>query len=307
MASIQPEECVDRIIALRSIESRSYECIDYLDYLANTPGGMKKSSMLEQHRQRICTWMYQLLDTCNINREIVYYSMNLLDRFMSNIISNYEKVQNDVDMYIGGSQYELASLTSLYIAMKLNGSQSQPVRISRFEMLSRGKFSDQDICNMEMKMLTGLCWHVFPPSPAEYVENFISLLSYFHCRIEDKPSPSFEALNPIFDKMLDISIFLTELAVCDYFFVTENASTTAFASVLISMERFEDYVSGKEYAHFLTVLETVGLRQDLYGVEICRERLQELYSQNVPDVAMCDDGEPDSERMISSPVSVTQI
>jgi len=305
MACIEPEQCVDRVEAMLGLEKRSYICIDYLEHLSNTPNGARKSCSLDQHRQRICSWMYQLLDTCNINREIVYFSMNLLDRFLSNIISNCNRLECDVDNYIGGSQYELASLTALYIAMKLNGSQSQPVRISRFEMLSRRKFTAGDICEMEMKMLTVLSWHVFPPSPAEYVENFISVLCYYHSKFQDRPSPAFEQLDPIFDKMLDISVFLTELAVCDYFFVTEKASTIAFSSMLIAMERFQDCVCGEEYLAFLTVLETVGISQD-HDVNICRERLQELYPQNVPDVAMCEQDDPVLGRKISSPVSVTQ-
>jgi len=152
-------------------------------------------------------------------------------------------------------------------------------------------------------MLTVLSWHVFPPSPAEYVENFISLLCYFYSRVKDRSSPAFEALDPLFDKMLDVSVFLTELAVCDYFFVTERASTIAYASVLIAMERFQDCVCGQEYRAFLTVVETVGLSQNSYEVNICRERLQELYAQNVPDVAMREEDELIG-RGVNSPVSV---
>jgi len=291
-------QIADNITAMMNLESGVYRCDDYLEVLSCLSDGHKKSSNLEHHRQRICAWMYQLLDSCNINREIVYYSMNFLDRFMSKIISGQEFT---VEHFISGSQYELASLTVLYMAMKLNGCQSQPVRISRFVVLSRRKFSANDICKMEMKILSTLSWQVHPPCPAEYVEKFVSLLlaSSIKSHIHD--------FHHTLESIQDIAMFLSELSVCDYYFVTENPSITAFAAVFIALENFKNLVKDVVRDDFLTFLEkNFGLNQDLYSFTICRQRLQELYAQNSPQFTPCEDTNPAARHEVSSPVSVSQ-
>jgi len=201
MTLIEAEQYVDRLIAMRNMESRSYQCIGYLEYVNdNLENGETKSRTLDHHRQRISQWMYQLLDALKVDREIVYFSMNLLDRFLSRSVE-----EHNIDNYIGGSQYELASLTSLYIAIKINTNQHHPVHIERFEKLSRHKFTKHDISGMELVILTTLKWNVFPPSPAEYVGNYLSVLAL-------------QGSTKLCEKIMDISLFLTELAVCDYFF-----------------------------------------------------------------------------------------
>ena len=300
MTLANPQECVDRLIAMLNNESKSYLCTDYIKDLKN-PTAQK----VLNNRHQICSWMYQLLDHQNIDRKIAYHGMNLLDRYVSNIISNRDKHQQDVvETCIGGSQLELASLTALYLAMKLNGRQSQPLQISGFEMIGRGKFKAADICRMELKMLSELSWHVFPPTSSEYVDNYVSLLKYFHCRVQGLPSQSYQVLPPLFIKIFEVSVFLTELAVLHYFIVPKKASTVAFASVLIAMQKFQCYVTGEEYCAFLTVLETIGLSHENQDVVLCTERLQELYDENMPDMH---EEQKYSERGLSSPVSVTQM
>ena len=106
------------------IEKQSYLCIDYLEHLRNALNGARNSCSLDQHRQIICSWMHQLLDTCNINREIACFSVNLLDRLLSNIVSNLHRIECDVDNHLGESQHELEFLFVFHILMKLNRSQS---------------------------------------------------------------------------------------------------------------------------------------------------------------------------------------
>jgi len=299
MPSMKPEECVDRLITMRNIETKSYACTDYIKELNNDLLG----SDLHENRNEISAWMYRLLDAHNIDRNLAYHSMNLLDRFYSNIISSRDKY--DIDEFIGSSMFELASLTALYLAMKLNTNQNQPVNIAKFELTCQGKFTAEDIGGMEMRMLTVLSWHVFPPTLSEYIENYVSLLNYFYCKVHGLPIRSYQALQPLFIKIVEVSEYLTELAVLDYFFVTKKASIVAFASVLVTMEMYQQYETSEEYCAFFTVLETIGLFRTNQDVEICRERLQGLHEMNLP--YMQAQQMSHSERELSSPVSVTQV
>ena len=98
--------------------------------------------------------------------------MNLLDRFLSNMT-----VEHNIDNYTGGSQYELASLTSLCIEIKINTNQHHLVHIERSEKLSRCKFTKHDMSGMELVIIITLKWNVFTPFPDEYVSNYLSVLA----------------------------------------------------------------------------------------------------------------------------------
>jgi len=303
LAEDHAESIADQIRAMQSIEQEAYKCEDYLELIGCLPDGLNKSSSLEHHRQRICAWMYQLLDSCNYNREIVFHSMNFLDRFISKVISGREVT---LEHFISGSQYELASLTALYMAMKLNGCQSHPVRICRFEVLSRRKFSSTDICKMEMKMLSALSWHVHPPCPAEYVEKYFTILVSLYGERKLNKFCLYQDFTHTLEQMQDIAMFLTELSVCDYYFVTEKSSITAFAAMLLAMENFETVIDDKVHKDFLDFLKDLGLHEDLYSVTICRQRLQELYAQNMPQMTTCEESPSGAGRGVTSPVSVSQ-
>ena len=284
---------------MRNIETKSYACTDYIKEFNNDLSG----SDLHENRNKISAWMYRLLDAHNIDRNLAYHSMNLLDRFFSSIISSRDKY--NIDEYISNSMFELASLTALYLAMKLNTNQNQPVSIAKFELTCQGKFTAEDIGGMEMRMLTVLSWHAFPPTLSEYVENYVTLLNYFHCRVHGLPIRSYQALQPLFIKIVEVSEYLTELAVLDHFFVTKKASIVAFASVLVAMEMYQQYGSSEEYCAFFTVLETIGLSRKNQDVVICRERLQGLREMNLPHMQAQQMSY--SGRELSSPVSVTEV
>ena len=182
--------------------------------------------------------MCQLLDHQNVNHNIAHHSIDLLDRYFSNITSNSNKHQQDtVQMCISKSKLELASLTALHLAMKFNRRQSQPLQMSRFEIIGQDKFKARDVCRMELKILSELLQHIFPPTSSECVENYISLLNCFYCRAQELLSQSYKALLPLFIKIFEVSVFLTELVAFDYFFIPKKASIVAFTSVLIAMQK----------------------------------------------------------------------
>jgi len=303
MPSIHPGECLDQLSAMRSNESRYYECINYFEYLISTgEDGTEKAESLAEHRQKVSKWMYTCADAFNVERDVVYNGMNLLDRFLSSMILYRDVLPFSINEYIRGPSLQLAALTGLYIAMKLEGGVRRPVNIQAFVNFGRGLFTKEEIYRMEKRMLEVLTWRVSPPSPTAYVKRFILLLNYYHRRVRGMPTV-IELDQPL-EAMSEVSEYLTELAVLDCSLVAEKASTVAFSSVLIAMERNQGCAHGAEYTAFLSALESVGLFRDSEDVVICYKRLRELFEMNVPDRSMCEEEHDRSQ--VSSPVSVAQ-
>jgi hypothetical protein len=117
--------------------------------------------------------------------------------------------------------FQLAAMTALYVAIKLyeNGNFA----ISSVTALSRGYFIAEHIVAMEEIMLNALNWHVHPPTPIAFSRDFMLLVSM------DIPPE-------VRSEICELVCYLTELSVCDYWFVTRKPSTIAIASFMCAFE-----------------------------------------------------------------------
>jgi Cyclin, C-terminal domain len=110
-------------------------------------------------------------------------------------------------------------------------------------------------------------WKVHPPTSFCFCQHIIQLL----------PSKllSFEAKHSV----LELSRFLTELSVIDYFFVRQRPSVVAYASVLNAME--EVITVSNAVNAFVTEVERniPHLNINNCDLEECRSRLKFLYTQ----------------------------
>mmetsp|Transcript_45657 Transcript_45657/g.111206 ORF Transcript_45657/g.111206 Transcript_45657/m.111206 type:complete len:952 (+) Transcript_45657:876-3731(+) len=84
-------------------------------------------------RRKICQWSYKVIDHFALDREIVSCAMNILDRYLylsassaaAGVVQQQEHEQQKVDTAgknIDSRSFQLAAMTSLYIAMKVNDS-----------------------------------------------------------------------------------------------------------------------------------------------------------------------------------------
>lgn len=155
----------------------------------------------EKWRSRIVDWKYQVIDHYGYSRELVSISMSILDRY-SSLRAASKKC------------YQLAAMSSLHLAIKL----SSPARLCRFDDLvglSRGYFTRDHVLVMEGVVLEEVSWRVHPVTPCVIVRHLLLLC----------PEESVE-------QVLEVAIFLTELAVCDSYFVPLLSSTIALSSIL---------------------------------------------------------------------------
>ena len=254
---------------LRQESSGNYECVDYLSITAwqqNVYQLLKKNRyhMRGQHaesrideycREQIVEWSFRVVDYFRIDREVVAVSLSFLDRFLA--ICQCDR-----------STFKLAATTSLHLAVKL----LYPCKLGDLGILSdlsRGEFDMQDVAEMESHIVRSLKWNLHPPTAVAFST---LLLDYIFCdRSSNMPSADI-------DDLYDIASFFTELAVCDYYFVTTTPSALAFACILNALEGM--FGHGNNFTcHVLAAARRVDMHTHIDLAPI-RHRLWELYERS---------------------------
>mmetsp|Transcript_18091 Transcript_18091/g.25497 ORF Transcript_18091/g.25497 Transcript_18091/m.25497 type:complete len:312 (-) Transcript_18091:203-1138(-) len=205
------EEMEEIVSKMRRQESTIYKCEDYLARgSANTVGAVD-----EAWRQRMCEWMYVVVDHCNFNRNIVMISAKYLDICLSKGDKVIRTRRN----------FQLAAMTSLHLAMKIIDTSC--VKIDSLVQLSRGLFTTKDVIEMEEHLIITMGWYLHPPSPTCFLTRYLDL---FHTSVSPK----------VRFMIAEVSRFIAEMSVCVYKFVKYKSSVMSYASLLISMDSIDE-------------------------------------------------------------------
>lgn len=190
----------------------------------------------------------------DLSREVVAVSLSLFDRYLATLGNR-----------CNGNMALLASLTTLHIAIKLY--ETKKIKLSTLSNLSRGQFGSKDVEQMEWSILSALKWKLHPPTQYAFVSHLLLFLP------QEVNSTVRKGLN-------ELSKYLTELAVCDSYFVDVLSSTVAFASILNVMEDMNySKLSGGLREKFLSSLNAkVGLHHRADDVVNARQRLRKMFS-----------------------------
>lgn len=256
--------------------------------LCVSPDGNSPScaSINDVWREKICEWSYEVIDHFDYNREIVAVSLSYLDRYLST-----KPVNRKV--------FQLAAMTSLYLAIKL--FEPTKMRMSSFIELSRGYFRAEHIAAMEEVVLRALQWQVHPPTPLTLVRHFMLIL----------PDECKE--RKLQHEIKELARFLTELSVCDYYFVTKKPSSIAIAAILNAFSVMgENQIPSSARALFLKRIQDIaGYDPHCKEVQDCRQRLEETYYQggfHECNLGLVEEEEEVKERCDSdSPICVSDI
>ena len=112
--------------------------------------------------------------------------------------------------------FKAAAVTVLYLALKLFEPRKLP--LSALLHFSDGYFKAKHITAIEDGMLPMLGWHVHPPTPLAFCQDFLLLVS------EDMTPCARNA-------MADLARFMTKLTGSDYWFVIKRKSSIALAAI----------------------------------------------------------------------------
>lgn len=253
----------DRINAMRSQEVDAYDYRRYIKDIPEAPPGAGESQESSQDvrlnsswREKICHWSYSVVDHFELSRETVAISIDLFDRFLATRGNR-----------CNGSSALLTSLTTLYIAIKLN--EPKKIKLTTLSNLSRGQFFPPDIEEMEFRILSSLQWVVHPPTVVSFVSHFLLFLSQVHSSVRKD--------------IFELARYLAELSICDAFFVEHCASTVAYAAVLNVMDDISlARISARARSRFLgEILERIGLDHRNEDVRAARARLREIFASSM--------------------------
>lgn len=182
-------------------------------------------------REKIIEWKYQVVDHYDLNRKIVAWSTNLLDRYLEFCKNSPDPVDREV--FYNKKRFQLAAMTSFGIALKLGepGKITFPTLIE----LSRGFFEAKHMVEEEARILAKLSFRMHPPLEMDYAYLFLDLL---------KPDNFLNA------KILDQVKFLSELSQLDCYFIPFSAAKVMFAAMIIAIEEQYEYeYYGNTYLH----------------------------------------------------------
>jgi hypothetical protein len=209
----------------------------------------------EYCREQIVEWSFRVVDYFRIDREVVAFSLSFLDRFLATCRTDR-------------SSFKLAATTTLQLAVKL----LYPLKLGDLGILSdlsRGEFDMKDVAEMEQHILKEIGWNLHPPTPIAFGTLLLDLLV-----LEQNLQMSASDL----DDLYDISSFFSELAVCDYYFLSLQPSSTAIACILNALEG----MFGFDNSWAAIVIEnSKRLNFDLHlDMSSARLRLWELYERS---------------------------
>jgi len=204
------EEITDRLEVMRKQEDTTYFCTDYLKKVTT-------SKMIDELcRTKMLTWCFQVVDFGKFKRDTVVIAMSYLDFFLSS------GTPRAMEVIENRKEYQLACMTTLYMAIKL----FEPVEMdtTALAMLSRNAYAAKDFAQMEFDILSALNWHVHGPTVLSFLEHFFALI----------PTRSTRT-NEAWKILQHISKQYTEIALGDYYFVTQKPSTVAIAIISTSL------------------------------------------------------------------------
>eukprot|EP00527_Entomoneis_sp_CCMP2396_P002479 CAMPEP_0198153504 /NCGR_PEP_ID=MMETSP1443-20131203/64493_1 /TAXON_ID=186043 /ORGANISM="Entomoneis sp., Strain CCMP2396" /LENGTH=365 /DNA_ID=CAMNT_0043819871 /DNA_START=163 /DNA_END=1260 /DNA_ORIENTATION=+ len=267
------EEIADNVKAMVSQEiGGSYRCKDYLSMTVwgQSVGQLLKkpnhslvsrypvgNSRIDEYcREQIVEWSFRVVDYFRIDREVVAISLSFLDRFLATC-------------HCDRTSFKLAATTTLHLAVKIL-YPCKLVDLGILSDLSRGEFDMADVCEMETHILRSLAWKLHPPTASSFVALF---LDYFFFNRGLKLS------HADCDDIYDVASFFSELAVCDYFFVTMKSSSIALAAILNALEGM--FGPENHLAHeVLSVARLLHMAPNAQDLGAARSRLWELYERS---------------------------
>ena len=125
-------------------------------------------------RAKMVEWLMMICDMCHLSRSVVPITLTFVDRLLSDLTSDKETITLLGDR----DKYQLLVIVSFYIAVKIN--EQKVLSPDILELLSRGRYTVQDIENEEQRILRALDWRLFGPNAFQFVNHFLAMISPAH-------------------------------------------------------------------------------------------------------------------------------
>ena len=199
----------------------------------------------------------------NIERSVVSIAISYQDRFLSTTMGLSASTDRKT--------FRIASVTCLYIAIKLYVPHEWNVTAHAFAELCGGTISGESIVDMETQILFALGWNVHPPVPMAYLELILDLATLTVATNEEEPKQSLDAS--------DEDSVLGDLIVPSFSNVSSDQSVNLECSVAATKENIIDVVRYQVESALHTV-EFLHVRSSVIAVAALLNAIEGIYSDN---------------------------
>jgi len=145
------------------------------------------------------------------------------------------------------------------------------------KVLCHGLYEEEEILNMEMKVLKGLSWRLNGPSAIDFVHAFSQLL----------PNQDDFKMKALI-KTAEVQV---ELAMMDYSLALQQPSSVAYSSILIAIDSLDRKHCGRVGVHSInrlvwiqSIAMTAGLNVEGLSIHFVHNKMV----KTSPDFAACD-------------------
>lgn len=251
--SSRKDTTIDRLSKMMKSETSCRSVDDHIAFnITSNPGHNNV------WREQVSQWCYDVVDHLNASREVVYTTMNILDRYVAK--SSHCTFMNKVE-------YERTAITAFFLALRI--SSEPEIKISQLLSLSRSTLQPRDVLMTGTKILEALNWDNKSLPPQAFVKVLITLL----------PSslPAMAIMS-----WFELAMYLVEISVCDGNFSHVPSSQIAFASILVAMKKATSHQADrKTFDSFVRDMqEQASIDFCSAGMQSLCVRLQNIYSQS---------------------------
>jgi len=253
--------------------SQRFSCSDYISEARdNFP--QSRQFFNEVWRAKVCEWFYAFIDhhENELSREVVWISMNLLDRYLAKASPSFEVEDQERAKH----HYQIASMACLYLGCKVHyrnektlftNEDNDVVSAKLLIQMGTAGFTEQDLYSMKDKILLTLQWDICPVTPAMFLRCLIARIVVITGQ-------------ELAESLYQECCFLCELATCDYFFVPCSASKVAMSSLLCASKDLPSELQGL-VLHNLHQSRETQLKSD--DLRVWQNRLELLCAQVYED------------------------
>jgi len=245
------------------------------DYLSST-----SATITAADRRALCSWSYEIIESLsNINSEVACIGMSYLDRFMATS-SPRAKVALTTR-----HEYQLATVACTVIAIKNRGGIKHLGSDFVAEVVCHGLYSKDELDDIEMEVLNALSWRLNGPTPHEFIDALVGLLS----AISEDDNASSSLL------LTEHSKIKVDNAVLDYNLALQSSLALAYAAILTSLKTTSDLVDRlcpMDLINWITNIDSImaGSRMDQIFLKGLEDIIRITYFDDMED-----DTEDDTE------------
>jgi hypothetical protein len=212
---------MEQLQTLLANELESLNSQDYKRRLESWPQGFSNPRPLPQlelkrlqqssWRKLIVQWCYAVADTIEADREIVYITIDILDRYIA-----IKKAKNEHREIVAcKKQYEAVVMSSLILSTRLYSSNCIPLSVKDLLDKTSSTITTADLTSTAVDIYKALTWQTCVPTAARFVHALIKLL----------PDTVKEAKRT---ELFQDAVFQIELSVYDEFIMNLRPSLVAW-------------------------------------------------------------------------------